>query len=103
PLVARGDLVVVVGRPLAGGLVGGVGGGGGVGRLPVQGGDDAHRVAVIAELAGVVADVADHGAGDIGEVEPRGGGDLAGDHDQAGGQQGLHRHPRGRVLAQRGV
>ena len=36
-------------------------------------------MAVVAELAGVVADVADRGAGDVGEVDARVGGDLAGD------------------------
>jgi len=63
------------------------------GRLPTQGGDHADRVAVEAEVAGVVADFADHLAGDGREVQDRGRSDLPGQHHQSGGQQSLDGYP----------
>jgi len=103
PLVAGADLVVVVAGALAALLVRAVDTLGDVRGLPVQRRQDAHGVAVVAEVAGVVANPADRGAGDVGVVDVGVGGDLAGDDDEAGGQQRLHRDPRGRVLGQRRV
>ena len=92
-LVARARGVERVGAAQVAGVVGLVHAAGDVGRLPVQRGDHADGVAVVAEVAGVVADVADHLAGDGGEVQHRLGGDLPGQHHKTGGEQGLDRHP----------
>jgi hypothetical protein len=102
-LVARARRVERVGAAQVARVVRLVHPAGDVGRLAVQRGDHADRVAVEAEVAGVVADVADHLAGDGGEIEHRLGGDLPGQHHKPGGQQRLDRHPRLRVRGQRGV
>src|SRR5215831_16603531 len=76
---------------------------GDVRRLLVQRDEDADRVGVEPELAAHVADVAHAFAGQARVVEDGLGGQLARDHDQAGRQQRLDRHPRSRILREGGV
>ncbi len=74
-----------------------------VGRLLVDRHDDSAGPAVDAVGVVVVADV-DHGlTHQPRDVHVRGGGDLTRHQDQAGGQEGLARHPALRVLGQHGV
>ena len=76
---------------------------GDVGRLLVDGSDDAAGVAVEAVLAAVIADVPDHIPGDLVDVHIAAGGDLAHDVDQAGAGRGLTGYTAHRVLGQDGV
>ena len=69
---------------------------------------DAHHhpadIAIKAQIAVVIADVADGLAGQAGNVDPIGlGSDLAGDQAQPGGHQRLAGHPAVRVFGQQGV
>jgi hypothetical protein len=69
-----------------------------VGRLFVDGDDDAAGLAVDAERGVGVADAVDRVAGDARDVDVRLRADLTGDHAQAGGHEGLARHPPVRIL-----
>ncbi len=60
--------------------------------LLVDIGDNGAGVAVKAAFGGVVADVQHHLAGDLGDIHIAAGGDLAHDVDQAGGGAGLAGH-----------
>jgi hypothetical protein len=84
-------------------LVGGVHALGDVGRLLVDGGDDTAGVAVEPVRLAVVADAAHRAAHDLGDVDVRLGRDLAGHDHQAGGEQGLARHPPVGILGEDGV
>ena len=76
---------------------------GDVAGLLVDVGDDGAGVAVEAIGGVVVADIADHLAGDLGDVHIAGGGDLAHDVDQARGSGGLAGHAAIGILLENGV
>jgi hypothetical protein len=71
-----------------------------IARLLVDGGDDAARLEVEAELGAGVADALDGVPGDARDIHVAARGDLAGHHDEPGGEQRLARHPTHRVLGQ---
>ncbi len=73
---------------------------GDVAGLLVDGGDDAARLEVEAELRARVADLADGLAGDLGDVDVAGRGDLPRHHDEPGGEQGFAGHPARGVLGE---
>ncbi len=76
---------------------------GDVGRLLLDGADDAAGIGVEAEFRAGVADVADHFAREVGEIDVGLGGDFAGDDDQAGGDQRFAGDAAHRVVFQNGV
>ena len=87
-------------------LVGGVDALGDVGRLRADADVHAAGRAVEALVRRVVADLEDalaHRVGDVGERFLRRGGDLADDVHLAGGDQGLDRDPRLRIVCQQRV
>ena len=71
--------------------------------LLVDVGDDGAGIAVKAVGGVIVADVADHFAGDLGDVHIAGGGDLAHNVDQTGGSGGLAGHAAIGILLKNGV
>ena len=76
---------------------------GDVRRLAVDGGEDGAALVVEADFGVVVADAAHGFLGDLAIVDVRLGRDFAGNHDEAGGDQGFAGDAALRVFGQNGV